>query len=124
MKQPASDIFLTGVTQVIPTVYLVLVLYSRKNWKDFNVANGTRQIFLFGALANVPLLPGYDLFNFLNLPLGIINLILHTNLGLAWSSQGYSIYKFKQGVAKYEAPQFTPNPTFEPDLNDEASLNT
>jgi len=98
MKQPASDIFLTGVTQVIPTVYLVLVLYSRKNWKDFNVANGTRQIFLFGALANVPLLPGYDLFNFLNLPLGIINLILHTNLGLAWSSQGYSIYKVNKNL--------------------------
>lgn len=102
MKIPACDIFLTGVTQVIPTVYLVVVLYSRRSWKKFKIGSLARQIFLFGALANIPLLPGYDLFNFLDLPLGIINLILHTNLAFAWSAQGYSILKFKRGVQKYE----------------------
>jgi len=99
MKQPACDIFLTGVTQTVPTFYLIVVLYSRKHWKSFGVSNTSRQVFLFGALANVPLLPGYDVFNFLNLPLGIINLILHTNLGFAWSSQGYAILRFRQGIA-------------------------
>jgi len=100
MKRPACDIFLVGVTQAPPTVYLVCVLYARKSWTRFNVGKRTRRILLFGALVNILLLPGYDFMNSLNPPLGVANLILHSTLLVSWGSQAFSLLRFCRGLEK------------------------
>lgn len=100
MRQPACDIFLTGVTQAIPTVYLVSVLVSKKSLKKLGISNSMRNLLLFGALGNIPLLPLYDLFNFLKFSLGLSNTLLHSTLGVAWGSQGLALLRILNKLKK------------------------
>jgi len=93
MKNPACDIFLTGVTQSVPTFYLVAVLFSRKSWENV-VSNGVVLMLLLGCLSNVILLPGYDVLNYLQVPDNVCNLFLHTFLFVSWSSQGLAFHQF------------------------------
>ncbi|GBG31759.1 Hypothetical Protein FCC1311_079842 [Hondaea fermentalgiana] len=102
MAQPACDIFLTGVTQTIPTMYLVLVLFSRRSWANVHVDAVGLAILVYGALANIALLPAYDVLNFANLPLGVTNALMHAWLCAAWGSQGYGLWRFVKGAS---APQ-------------------
>lgn len=100
MKRPACDIFLVGVTQAFPTAYLVLALFAQKSWKHLGLTKWTRRIFVVGALLNIVLLPAYDLFAFLQLPLGVVNLILHTTLLLSWGSQAFGLLAFCRVLQK------------------------
>jgi hypothetical protein len=99
MKQPACDIFCVGVSQAPSTMYLVAALYARKDWAAMGVRRRARRVLLIGALANIVLLPAYDFANFLRLPLGIINLALHTTLLASWGSQAFGLLHFARGAA-------------------------
>jgi hypothetical protein len=99
MKQPACDIFCVGVSQAPSTMYLIAALYARKDWGAMGVRRRARRVLLIGALANIVLLPAYDFANFLRLPLGVINLALHTTLLASWGSQAYGLLHFARGAA-------------------------
>lgn len=96
MRNPACDIFLTGVTQTPPTFYVVYVLLSRSSW-DHLVKQEQVYLLAVGLLANALLLPGYDLLNYLKLRDGVCNVFLHTMLFCAWSAQGISLRSFVVG---------------------------
>ncbi len=85
MKRPAADIFIAGVTQTPPTVYLVISLWSSRHprSKTFGVITLT-----IGALLNAPLLPLYPALVNAGLSLGVVNAILHSWLFVAWGMQG------------------------------------
>ena len=99
MRNPACDIFLTGVTQAPPTFYICVVLLARRSWSSI-VAEKYVRLLAIGLLANCILLPGYDLLNYLNLPDGVRNLFLHTVLFCAWTAQGLSLREFIEGAEK------------------------
>lgn len=84
-----------------PHFYFMLVTMSKdeNHFKRYKITNKTRNILLFGLFLNIPLLPGYDLFSFLKIPLGVTNFIMHGNLAVAWGSQGYAMYKMSKGIA-------------------------
>ena len=98
MKNPACDIFLTGVTQAPPTLYLAFVLVNRSSWKSI-VPMETIIILLVGLLSNCLLLPGYDFMNYLKLRDGFCNVFLHTVLFCSWSAQAVTLRTF---VSKLE----------------------
>ena len=97
MKNPACDIFLTGVTQSPPTFYMAYVLLARRSWENV-VKTDQILLLLVGLLSNAALLPGYDLLNYLQLRDGICNVFLHTVLFCAWSSQAISLNSFVTGM--------------------------
>jgi len=83
-EQPACDIFLAGVTQFIPSVYISLVLFTRSE------AYITRNMLIATTIAfwlNSLLLPFYSLALKWGLELSTINTILHTCLTVAWGCQ-------------------------------------
>jgi len=100
MKQPACDIFMMGVTQTLPTVYICAAVISRKSWKNWKVRGHATPLLVCGCLTNILLLPYYDVVNFMKIPVGITNLILHTVLLISWSCQGIGILEFAQGISK------------------------
>ncbi len=100
MKQPACDIFMMGVTQTLPTVYICAAVLSRKSWKRWKVKSYATPLIVCGCLTNILLLPYYDVVNFFKVPVGITNLILHTVLLISWSCQGLGILEFAQGISR------------------------
>lgn len=100
MKRPASDIFLTGVSNAPPTIYILLATGSRRSWANVGVGSKTLAVFYGGMLANIALLPGYDFLCFLGLPVGVTNAIMHLVLFTAWGSQGWGLWRFTKGAAK------------------------
>jgi hypothetical protein len=112
--RPACDIFVAGTTQFIPTMYCELMMVFRK-WNDAipgleestitsadsttNIKRNTRILFYVGFMLNAPLLPSYPLLvQYTNLSLGVVNVLLHTNLTLAWGMQAYSIYHISLAI--------------------------
>ena len=94
MKRPAADIFIAGVTQTPPTVYMsVAVISNLKGWEKVSVARVT---LLVGAFLNAPLLPLYPLLVYQKLDLGVVNAILHCWLAIAWGFQAFSLRSFAQ----------------------------
>lgn len=113
-KRPACDIFVAGTMQFIPTMNCELSLLSLR-WKDaiplleglsstkttmiqptqqYEITRKVRILFYIGFILNAPLLPLYPIFvQYTNLPLGVVNAILHTNLTLAWGLQAWSLYR-------------------------------
>lgn len=108
-KRPACDIFAAGASQFVPTAYNLLVLLSIR-WDDAcaieakSIVSGItirdikipyRLMFYVGFLSNSPLLPVYPLLvQYTQLPLGIVNAILHVNLTLSWGMQGLCLHHF------------------------------
>lgn len=99
MRNPACDIFLTGVTQAPPTFYIVYVLAARPSWDNI-VEQDKVHLLVAGLLVNCLLLPGYDILNALKLPDGVCNVFLHTVLFCAWSAQGIALRAFIEGREK------------------------
>lgn len=116
-----SDIFVAGTTQFVPTVYVALTLLCMR-WKDaipvveghttsnqyayLAIPRKLRIAFYIGFFLNAPLLPSYPLLvQYTNLPLGVVNALMHANLTVAWGMQAWSTYQislvmneFKKGV--------------------------
>jgi len=108
-KRPACDIFAAGASQFVPTAYNLLVLLSIR-WDDAcaieakSIVSGItirdikipyRLMFYVGFLSNSPLLPIYPvLVQYTQLPLGVVNAILHLNLTLSWGMQGLCLHHF------------------------------
>lgn len=110
--RPACDIFVAGTTQFIPTMYCELMLLSAR-WKQScpkevkqkveSAVSDTiicvvpkmyRYSYIIGFILNAPLLPSYPLFvQYTQLPLGIVNALLHTNLTFAWGMQSVGLYR-------------------------------
>lgn len=92
MRNPACDLFLTGVSQAGPTIYLACAVLLRKprNARDIQVV----QFLYAGLLSNIILLPGYDLINYLQWRDGVCNAFLHTFLCVSWSCQGVALRHF------------------------------
>jgi len=83
-EQPACDIFLAGVTQFIPSIYISLVLFTRSE------AYITRNMLIattIGFWLNSVLLPFYSLALKWGLELSTINTMLHACLTVAWGCQ-------------------------------------
>jgi len=111
-KRPACDIFIAGTTQAVPTFYAVFMLMQcyweteTKSLRNRTVISmfyvnlqtkftfAYRILFLIGFSLNSPLLPAYPILLSLNLSLGTVNTILHTNLCLAWGLQCLTLRKF------------------------------
>jgi hypothetical protein len=110
-KRPACDIFVAGTMQFVPTMNCELSLLSLR-WKDaiplleglsttamqptqqYEITRNVRILFYIGFILNAPLLPLYPLFvQYTNLPLGVVNAILHMNLTFAWGLQAWSLYR-------------------------------
>ena len=111
-KRPACDIFVAGTTQFLPTVCCALSLLSIR-WNDAiplvegslsgsstptettsALSRKVRVCFYVGFLGNAPLLAIYPfLVQYTNLPLGVVNALLHSNLTMAWGLQAWSVYQ-------------------------------
>jgi len=112
-KRPACDIFIAGVSQIIPTAYCEVVLMSKK-WHDaglierkttmnYNTTDGimkhSRYIYYIGFILNAPLLPLYPvLVQYTSLPLGVVNMLLHCNLTLSWGLQAIGLFQICQAI--------------------------
>ena len=110
-KRPACDIFIAGITQVVPTAYCVGLLFFRR-WSDDGGDKGVimqpkvsavkkpyRLIFYAGFLGNTPLLPMYPLMvQYTDWSLGTINTLLHTGLTLSWGMQAWSLRHLSQAL--------------------------
>lgn len=112
-KRPACDIFIAGITQLIPTIYCEIVMLSRR-WSDACLleARSTspdcvadairvkyRLMFYAGFLLNAPLLFMYPLaVQYTPLSLGTINALLHSNLCLAWGMQAVSLHHIAKAL--------------------------
>jgi len=83
-KQPACDIFLAGVTQLIPSVYISVVLFTRS---ERHITTNMVITTTIGFWLNSLLLPFYSVALDWGLKLGIINAMLHTCLTIAWGCQ-------------------------------------
>jgi len=82
--QPACDIFLAGITQTIPTVYIVFVVFTRtESYLTISMAVTTA----VGFFLNSILLPFYSVAFYLGLQLSTINTMLHSCLTVAWGCQ-------------------------------------
>eukprot|EP00934_Nitzschia_sp_Nitz4_P008674 Nitzschia sp. Nitz4//scaffold1_size375055//107451//109246//NITZ4_000242-RA/size375055-snap-gene-0.192-mRNA-1//1//CDS//3329540943//8664//frame0 len=93
-QRPACDIFIAGITQAPPTAYIVAYLLAVQHPK---VELGVRILGCFGFLLNIPLLPMYPiLVQYTDWSLGSVNVLLHSWLCLAWSSQGLSLRRLIQ----------------------------
>ena len=116
-KRPACDIFIAGITQLIPTLYCEIVMLSRR-WSDASsyleakatskdvVADGIRVryrlMFYIGFLLNAPLLFIYPLaVQYTSLSLGTINAMLHSNLCLAWGMQAMSLHHIAKALNRF-----------------------
>jgi len=83
-EQPACDIFLAGVTQFIPSVYISLVLFTRtESFITPNMIIATT----IGFWLNCLLLPFYSVALDGGLELSTINTMLHFCLTVAWGCQ-------------------------------------
>lgn len=98
MKNPACDIFLTGVTQAPPTLYFVAVLLNRVDWTSTIGWNFPALLMCVGLMSNCILLPAYDVLNYINIRDGVRNIFLHSVLFLAWTSQGIALELFTRGA--------------------------
>ncbi|KAH9254901.1 hypothetical protein BASA81_007151 [Batrachochytrium salamandrivorans] len=85
MKNPACDLFLTGVSQSIPTLYVAVALVTREYSSPKH--RSMAKFLLAGLLCNIALLPGYDVLNYLGARDGINN-ISSTHSCISWSCQG------------------------------------
>ena len=95
MERPAADIFLAGITQTPPTVYLVIAMASN-SWGPSTLK--ARLYLAVGSFLNAPLLPLYGVLVRHGLPLGTVNTILHCNLLFAWGMQAKGYCLFSDGV--------------------------
>jgi phage terminase large subunit-like protein len=88
-QRPAADIFVAGITQFPSTFYIMYLLYT--GLPTLRLSKAWRYAGLVAFIANAPLLPAYPLlcvYATQHLSLGQVNLILHSNLLLAWCGQG------------------------------------
>jgi len=83
-ERPACDIFLAGVTQLIPSVYISVVLFTRS---ERHITTNMVITTTIGFWLNAFLLPFYSVALDWGLTLGIINALLHTCLTIAWGCQ-------------------------------------
>lgn len=83
-EQPACDIFLAGVTQFIPSLYISLVLFTRT---ESCITTNMMIMTTCGFWLNSVLLPFYSLALNCGLQLGTINTMLHFCLTVAWGCQ-------------------------------------
>eukprot|EP00549_Striatella_unipunctata_P001552 CAMPEP_0118685952 /NCGR_PEP_ID=MMETSP0800-20121206/7537_1 /TAXON_ID=210618 ORGANISM="Striatella unipunctata, Strain CCMP2910" /NCGR_SAMPLE_ID=MMETSP0800 /ASSEMBLY_ACC=CAM_ASM_000638 /LENGTH=300 /DNA_ID=CAMNT_0006582931 /DNA_START=108 /DNA_END=1007 /DNA_ORIENTATION=- len=60
-QRPACDIFIAGTTQLLPTIYCIIVMWLRKWDSDDFVSTKYRVLFVIGLVLNAPLLPMYPL---------------------------------------------------------------
>jgi hypothetical protein len=88
-QRPACDIFIAGITQFPPTVYIcLLAMYSQ-----FRPCY--RNLCIIGFSLNAPLLPLYAILIYhFNWSLPKINTFLHMWLCVAWTSQGLALRHF------------------------------
>eukprot|EP00568_Trieres_chinensis_P004010 CAMPEP_0183290970 /NCGR_PEP_ID=MMETSP0160_2-20130417/534_1 /TAXON_ID=2839 ORGANISM="Odontella Sinensis, Strain Grunow 1884" /NCGR_SAMPLE_ID=MMETSP0160_2 /ASSEMBLY_ACC=CAM_ASM_000250 /LENGTH=403 /DNA_ID=CAMNT_0025451699 /DNA_START=169 /DNA_END=1380 /DNA_ORIENTATION=+ len=103
-KRPACDIFIAGTTQLAPTTYCILALFTRR-WGDdghdmaiqvgvaaSRVTRLYRLLYYIGFVANSPLLPLYPLLvQYTDWSLGTINTLLHSWLTVSWGMQALSL---------------------------------
>jgi hypothetical protein len=91
--RPACDVFIAGCSQTLPTLYLQLVLLSRR--RDLLSAGLPSTIWALlqvGLIGNSPLIFAYpSLVQRSGLCLGTINALLHTVLGFSWGLQGFGL---------------------------------
>ena len=92
MKRPAADIFLVGVTQAVPTAYVVLVLARADAMWPRALARAphfVRDRWLLGGslLLNAPLIGLYPLLLSLEWSLEKVNVTCHCWLLVAWGLQ-------------------------------------
>jgi len=95
-EQPACDIFLAGITQFVPTVYIMLVLITRSN-KDvitMKMVVATSSAFLL----NCVLLPMYSIALSRGLALSTVNTILHAWLTMTWCSQFFCLCNICESI--------------------------
>jgi hypothetical protein len=93
-QRPACDIFIAGITQFPPTVYICLlsVLQMKKQ-----VSTTARYMCVVGFMLNAPLLPLYAAALYhTDWSLARINTMLHCNLCMAWSTQGLVLRHFSE----------------------------
>jgi len=118
-KRPACDIFIAGITQLVPSMYCEMVMLSRK-WSDAcmfeakskssssdNVADGIeanyRCMYYIGFILNCHLLFFYPLaVQYTSISLGILNSLLHLNLCLAWGMQAISLHHICKAFNRIE----------------------
>ena len=94
-ERPAADIFCAGVSQFIPTVYLLLRCWYyhgfttslQGNNNRTTVVNGRFVVLSVGLVMNSLLLPAYAPFVERGWTLGDINMVMHFYLGATWSMQ-------------------------------------
>jgi len=103
MYRPAADIFLTGCTQFVPTVYITAVVMCRK-WRPQTaaeddasgvvgpVARAVYQISSYWLALMLPLYVALTLHG--GFTLGEVNLLLHVNLAVAWGCQGLALRRY------------------------------
>jgi hypothetical protein len=95
MKRPAADIFIAGITQTPPSIYIFVVAISN-TWHP-SVVHAKRMLWI-AFFFNAPLLPLYPVLVMIQqdngLTLGFVNATLHFWLCLAWGMQFIALNKF------------------------------
>lgn len=106
-SRPAADIFIMGICQACGSLYLVTVFLTRTRTPTVaepltaSQERGLTLTFVFGFLANSPLIIAYPIAVVHGVPLEYINFTLHINLLLAWGSQGLVLKRLcEQAKAK------------------------
>lgn len=95
-QRPACDIFIAGITQFPPTMYICMLALTVDN-----IARKWRVLCVFGFMLNAPLLPMYALIlHHSNWSLAQVNTLLHCWLCVAWTLQGLSLRYFSNAMAK------------------------
>lgn len=88
-QRPACDIFIAGITQIVPTLYICLLAMLSRHRLLF------RNLCVMGFSLNAPLLPMYAILIYhFGWSLPRINTLLHAWLCLSWTAQGLSLRHF------------------------------
>lgn len=102
-QRPAADIFVAGITQTPSSFYCMLLLWNGlptlRGWSALARAASALTFVL-----NAPLLPLYPYLVSTTLSLGQINVILHSCLLLAWSSQGLVLLQVARSLEREMTP--------------------
>ena len=97
-QRPACDIFIAGITQILPTLYICLTaIFSQHKLL-------IRMLCILGFSLNAPLLPMYSiLIHQCGWSLPRINALLHLCLCMSWTAQGVTLRHF--AIAQYPPPR-------------------
>ena len=96
-QRPACDIFIAGITQIVPTMYICLLA----------ILSGHKPLYrimcVMGFSLNAPLLPMYAILIYhFDWSLPRINTLLHAWLCMSWTAQGLALRHF--AMTKHSPP--------------------